>query len=54
MQAFPTEILLIIFGFVEKADLKSLVSRIFNVIAPKILFRSVSASPHVEDLRCFG
>ena len=55
MQALPYEILFIIFGFVEKADLKSLrlVSRIFNVIAPVILFRSVSVSRHAEDLEVF-
>jgi hypothetical protein len=52
MQAFPTEILLNIFGFVEKAGLKALrlVSRRFNAIAPVILFMSVNASPHDEDL----
>jgi hypothetical protein len=52
MQAFPAEILLNIFGFNEKADLKvlRLVSRKFNVIAPVILFKSVNASPHAEDL----
>ena len=52
MQAFPPEILLNIFGFIEKADLKvlRLVSRRFNAIAPVILFMSVNASPHDDDL----
>ena len=47
------EILLTIFEFIEKVDLKHLrlVSRTFNIIAPEILFRSVNASPHTEDLK---
>jgi F-box-like len=52
LQVLPTELLLEIFGLVDKADLKSLrlVSRRFNGIAPSILFMSVNASPHAEDL----
>jgi F-box-like len=52
VQALPTEMLLNIFKFVDKVDLKSLrlVSKRFNAIAPSILFMSVNASPHTEDL----
>jgi hypothetical protein len=54
MRKFPIEILLIICEFVGKTDLKCLrlVSKIFNVIIPQILFRSVkiNTSPHTDDL----
>jgi hypothetical protein len=51
-ETLPTELILDIFELVDKADLKSLrfVLKRFNVIAPVILFRSVSASPHAQDL----
>src|SRR4029077_17509103 len=48
----PTEILLEVFGFVNKVDLKSLrlASKKFNAIASSMLFMSVNASPHNQDL----
>jgi F-box-like len=52
MSTLPLELIFIIFHLVNKADLKSLrlVSRRFKAIATSILFLSVSASPHDEDL----
>jgi hypothetical protein len=48
----PTEILLEVFGFVNKVDLKSLrlASKKFNAIASSMLFMSVNASPYNQDL----
>jgi hypothetical protein len=48
----PTELILNIFRLVDKAGLKTLrlVSKRCNAIAPEILFSSVSASPHTQDL----
>jgi hypothetical protein len=53
MQRLPTEILLNIYRSVNRPDLKSLrlASKRLNLIAASVLFKSVNASPHTEDLK---